>query len=171
LASSADTQASDSFAFEPAGEDELDQKAPPENLVSIRDADASQSRCILAARDGHSFVMDGPPGSGKSQTISNIIAELLHAGKRVLFVSEKAAALEVVHSRLKSEEIDDFILELHSHKATRKAVAQELGAALRTRPSANATFSKADHRNLAKRRKELSAYARALNEVRQPLGE
>lgn len=158
------------FDFEPTGEHQLDHKVPPEDLVSVKDADATQRACILAARDGHSFVMDGPPGSGKSQTITNIIAELLHAGKTVLFVSEKAAALDVVHNRLKEANLDEFALRLHSHNATRKAVAAELGRALMRRPVANDSFTQSTKADLVKRREALSAYAQALNEVRQPLG-
>lgn len=157
------------FDFEPTGEDQLDSEVPPEDLVSVRDADSTQRTCILAARDGHSFVMDGPPGSGKSQTITNIIAELMHAGKTVLFVSEKAAALEVVHNRLKAANLDEFTLQLHSHNATRKAVAAELGRALMRRPAANSSFTSARRADLIKRREALSAYAEALNEERLPL--
>ncbi|MGD9795933.1 MAG: DUF4011 domain-containing protein, partial [Acidimicrobiia bacterium] len=62
----------EAFTFDPIPEDLLDQVAPSEDLASIRDADSTQRACIVAARDGRSFVMDGPPGTGKSQTISNI---------------------------------------------------------------------------------------------------
>lgn len=159
-----------SFDFDPPDEDEMDEAAPPEGLVSIRDADASQRRCIAAARDGRSFVMDGPPGTGKSQTITNLIAELMHAGKSVLFVSEKAAALDVVHNRLKAARLDEFTLELHSHKATRKAVASELGRALVTRPKAKSKFGASERADLVKERVRLSAYAKAMNTVRSPFG-
>ena len=64
------------------------------------DADSSQLEAIYHAKKGHSFVLQGPPGTGKSQTITNIIAECLAEGKKVLFVSEKMAALDVVHNRL-----------------------------------------------------------------------
>ncbi|NKV67247.1 hypothetical protein GS924_25025 [Rhodococcus hoagii] len=57
--------------------DRLDDISPPEQMFSILDADSSQRRCILAAANGKSFVMDGPPGTGKSQTIANMIAELI----------------------------------------------------------------------------------------------
>ncbi len=170
LALGTEAPSAGSFDFEPVAEDRLEEAAPPEDLVSIRDADATQRRCVLAARDGHSFVMDGPPGSGKSQTITNIIAELMHAGKSVLFVSEKAAALEVVHNRLKDAHLDEFALQLHSHNATRKAVAAELGHSLRSRPTANGAFTAQQRTDLERRRKALSSYAQAMNEVRHPLG-
>jgi very-short-patch-repair endonuclease len=159
-----------SFDFESVTQEQLDTAVPPEDLVSVKDADASQRTCILAARDGRSFVMDGPPGSGKSQTITNIIAELLHAGKTVLFVSEKAAALEVVHNRLRKANLDDFVLQLHSHNANRKTVATGLGKALAQKPTAIDSFSETSRSELTRRRKALSQYAHALNELRQPLG-
>lgn len=155
--------------FEPVDESRLDEIAPPEDLVSILDADATQRACIVAARDGHSFVMDGPPGTGKSQTIANIIAELIHAGQSVLFVSEKAAALDVVHERLKSAGLHHFVLELHSSKATRKEVAKALGEALETRPHAPETLSTTELAELVATRQNLNEYAIALNEIRQPL--
>lgn len=170
LALGPDAPSTGAFDFEPTGEDQLDRRVPPEDLVSVRDADSTQRICILAARDGNSFVMDGPPGSGKSQTITNIIAELMHAGKTVLFVSEKAAALEVVHNRLKAANLDEFALQLHSHNATRKVVAAELGRALMRRPAAKGAFTPARRVDLIKRREALSAYAQALNEERRPLG-
>ena len=82
----------------------------------VLDADSSQRSCVAAAVAGHSFVMDGPPGTGKSQTIANMIGALLHAGKTVLFVSEKAAALEVVRNRLAHVGLESYVLELHSQQ-------------------------------------------------------
>ncbi len=158
------------FAFEPISEDQLDANAPSEKLVSVRDADSTQRVCIVAARNGRSFVMDGPPGTGKSQTITNMIAELLFAGRSVLFVSEKAAALEVVHNRLTEAGLAEFVLELHSHKATRKEVAAELGRALETRPRSSARFTAQDETELERAREELNAYAIAVNVRREPFG-
>ena len=155
--------------FEPVPEEELDDKVRPEELVSILDADASQRQAIAATMAGKSFVMDGPPGSGKSQTIANMIAELLHSGKRVLFVSEKAAALEVVKERLDNAGLGQYVLELHSHKATRKEVAKTLGYALRSQPRASTPLGEADVKKLVRRRRELSAYAAAINETRPGL--
>ena len=122
-----------SFEFEPIDEAEVDRAAPPEKAVTILDADSSQRRAIAAAVAGKSFVMDGPPGTGKSQTIANMIADLLTRRKTVLFVSDKAAALDVVHARLQAAGLSEFVLELHSHKTTRKEVAKELGRSLLTR--------------------------------------
>lgn len=151
-------------------EQDVDEFAPPEQALTILDADASQRRAILAAQRGASFVMDGPPGTGKSQTIANMIAELIAAGKKVLFVSEKAAALDVVASRLRSRGIDEFVLELHSHKASRKEVVQQLDRSLRHHMTAKPRLSRTDLSRAELRRSELTSYAAAVNEVREPLG-
>ena len=156
--------------FDVIPEDRLDEDAPPESIVTILDADATQLQCITAAAAGRSFVMDGPPGTGKSQTIANMIAELLAKGKTVLFVSEKAAALEVVHKRLHVAGLNDYCLELHSHKATRKEVARQFGRALERHPVVPPAMAATALAQLVRRRSELSARASAMNEIRQPLG-
>ena len=114
--------------------------------------------------------MDGPPGTGKSQTIANMIGVLLHAGKTVLFVSEKAAALDVVRDRLDAAGLRSYLLELHSHKATRKQVAVALGTALDTVPVAPAPMPALDIETVRKRREQLNSYADAMNRRREPLG-
>ncbi len=96
------------------------------SLHTVVDADSSQMEAILMAKQGRSFVLQGPPGTGKSQTITNIIAECLHDGKKVLFVSEKQAALNVVYDKLVKAGLRDFCLELHSYKANKKDVIAEL---------------------------------------------
>ncbi|GAA0557995.1 hypothetical protein GCM10010172_46280 [Paractinoplanes ferrugineus] len=147
--------------------EDVDRLAPPEEVPLVLDADASQRACVAAATAGHSFVLDGPPGTGKSQTIANMIGCLMHAGKRVLFVSEKAAALEVVRNRLADVGLDGYLLELHSHKATRKEVARGLADALDA-PPASPPAGQVGAARAA--REGLSAYAEAMNEVREPLG-
>ncbi|MCC5831230.1 MAG: DUF3320 domain-containing protein [Phycisphaeraceae bacterium] len=110
--------------------EELDRRYPPEQVLCPRDADSSQLAAIHAANEGKSFVLEGPPGTGKSQTITNLIANCLGQGKRVLFVSEKMAALRVVHRRLTELGLEPFCLELHSHKSTPRGVLEQLQAAL-----------------------------------------
>ena len=156
------------YAFDIPTEATLDITDPPESLVSVRDADATQRACIVSAKNGKTFVMDGPPGTGKSQTITNIIAELLHQGKTVLFVSEKAAALDVVSNRLHAAGLSEFVLELHSHKATRKEVSAELGRSLTKRLNAASRFSPLHHADLADLRRKLNDYAIAINVRREP---
>ena len=109
----------------------LDRRFPdPRELGHILDADASQTRVIAGVRDGRNLVVQGPPGTGKSQTIANIIAVAARDGKRVLFVAEKRAALDVVHARLEKCGLGPLCLELHSHKAVRRRVYDELGRTL-----------------------------------------
>jgi hypothetical protein len=104
----------------------LDDKVSPVDTHHILDADSSQHAAVLAAARGGNLVLDGPPGTGKSQTITNVIAESLAAGKTILFVSEKAAALVVVKRRLDRKGMGDFCLECHSHKANKREVIAEL---------------------------------------------
>lgn len=107
-----------------------DNNTRPIDTYQVVDADSSQQDAILYSKKGISFVLQGPPGTGKSQTITNIVAESLADGKKVLFVSEKMAALEVVHKRLSQTGLADFCLTLHSHKANKKEVLNELGRTL-----------------------------------------
>lgn len=163
------TSQSDEFMFDPIAPHDVDRLAPPEETPLVLDADSSQRAVIAAAVSGRSFVMDGPPGTGKSQTIANMIGALLHAGRTVLFVSEKAAALEVVRNRLADAGLENYLLELHSHKASRKEVASALAHALENVPVAPAGMEPLTRRQLTERRARLNDYASAMNEVREPL--
>lgn len=107
-------------------EENLDEKYGPADIMLPINADSSQLQAINAASEGNSFILHGPPGTGKSQTITNIIANALYKGKRVLFVAEKMAALSVVQSRLEAIGIGPFCLELHSNKATKSEVLAQL---------------------------------------------
>lgn len=135
-------------------------------LHNVVDADSSQSEAIEMAKEGKSFVLQGPPGTGKSQTITNIVAECLSDGKTVLFVSEKLAALSVVYDKLKKAGLEEFCLELHSHKANKKQVIEELCHTLRMQKSA---LSERAQRELEIKRKaqhQLDTYAEELHKVR-----
>ena len=101
---------------------------PLRNLPLIYDADSSQHSVLIDVLEGKNRVVEGPPGTGKSQTITNLIAAALHRGKTVLFVAEKLAALEVVKSRLTQAGLDPYVLELHSNKTNKKRVLDDLGA-------------------------------------------
>ena len=94
-------------------------------------ADSSQMAAVLEGGKGNSFILYGPPGTGKSQTITNLIANALYHGKRVLFVAEKMAALSVVQNRLEKIGLDPFCLELHSNKSTKRHVLQQLEKSLK----------------------------------------
>lgn len=105
---------------------EIDQRYKPSDLLTPLPADASQMAAIATADLGKDFIIIGPPGTGKSQTISNLIAHLLGKGKTVLFVSEKTAALEVVYRRLHDIGLGKFCLQLHSNKARKADVLAQL---------------------------------------------
>ncbi|RAO27732.1 putative ATP-dependent helicase [Micromonospora saelicesensis] len=118
----------------------FDDPARPEHDVEIAvdeadlhlpiPADGSQMQAIVRAERGHSFVLEGPPGTGKSQTITNMIARAVSAGRSVLFVAEKQAALEVVKRRLKQIGLGPFALDLHGRKQSLNAIRQQLRDAL-----------------------------------------
>lgn len=135
---------------------------PKNNLALIYDADTSQHSALIDALEGGNLVIDGPPGTGKSQTITNLIAEALERGKRVLFVSEKLAALEVVKNRLEMAGLGDFCLELHSHKTSKKRVVEELTARLGAKYPAPKGFE-GQLELLEMRKKELQRYADLIN--------
>ncbi|UUE96032.1 DUF3320 domain-containing protein [Comamonas thiooxydans] len=107
---------------------DVDQLIPVDSQRHVVDADSSQSLAIEAVRRGENLVIQGPPGTGKSQTITNVIAAAIADGKKVLFISEKMAALEVVNRRLKSVGLGPACLELHSHHTNKRKVLEELKA-------------------------------------------
>ena len=116
----------------PVYEDDVnvDSVTAPGEVHFVKDADSSQTQAILEVRAGSNLVIQGPPGTGKSQTITNLIAELISQDKTVLFVSEKMAALEVVKRRLDESHLGDAVLELHSQRATKTSVLNELARSL-----------------------------------------
>jgi very-short-patch-repair endonuclease len=150
---------------------ELDDLVDPDTVYEIMDADSSQQEAIEAAKRGVSFVLQGPPGTGKSQTIANIIAESLMAGKKVLFVSQKMAALEVVQNRLNQKGLGDFCLEVHSHKMDKREVITRLMRSLSNRrlPTPNQNY-RLQRQELKQLRDELNSYVRQLHEPRFELG-
>jgi hypothetical protein len=123
----------------------------------------------MAAADGHDFVLEGPPGTGKSQTITNIIAHCLAVGKRVLFVAEKRAALDVVHRRLREDGLEPFCLELHSNKSGKAEVLAQFDRALKFTDETGSSDWKRRANELAKLRSELNSYTRTLHR-RYPCG-
>lgn len=148
--------------------DRMDAMVRPADSFQILDADSSQQEAIEMAKRGISFVLQGPPGTGKSQTISNIIAEALAQDKRVLFVSEKMAALEVVKGRLEDKGLGDYTLEIHSQKSSKTAVVEELRRCMMPAPVPPVNVD--DLRRLEQVRDEINGYVNALHIVRGPLG-
>ena len=135
-------------------------------LHSVVDADSSQIEAIEMAKSGKSFVLQGPPGTGKSQTITNIIAECLSDGKKVLFVSEKLAALNVVYDKLKQAGLDEFCLQLHSHKANKKDVIADICHTLRAGKSTVSSKADTEIAIKGKAQHQLDEYAAELHKLR-----
>ena len=147
--------------------DRLDETHSPEVTFCPLSSDSSQLAAVHASAAGKSFVLHGPPGTGKSQTITNIIAHNLALGKTVLFVSEKRAALEVVHRRLSESGLGPFCLELHSNKSHKKGVLSQLEQALDAHVSHSAEEWLGEAQKLETTRKELNAFVSALHAVRE----
>ena len=145
----------------------LDTESPAAELHQVLDADSSQLLALLAVHEGRNLVIQGPPGTGKSQTIANLLAEAIGAGKKVLFVAEKMAALEVVKRRLDALGLGAACLELHSHKANKKALHEELRATLALGRPATAAAVADQVAQLPRYRQALNDYALAVN---APLG-
>ena len=143
---------------------ELDQRLSPEQLFTPLSADSSQLAAVVAASAGRNFVMIGPPGTGKSQTIANMIAHNLALGRTVLFVAEKAAALEVVYRRLREHGLGEFCLELHSNKARKQDVIRQLGEAWQARAALSEEEWERETRRLRLLRDELNQLVNALHE-------
>ena len=151
----------------------LDEIFTSENSFQIVDADSSQLEAIYHAKKGHSFILQGPPGTGKSQTITNIIAECLADGKKVLFVSEKMAALDVVHNRLTKAGLDEFCLVLHSHKAKKKDILNQLSNTLMLGDKKGDISEEAYQRlnELDTIKKKLNDYTKEIFKKIEPFGE
>jgi len=144
-------------------EKDIDTKLISSFSFNVVDADPSQIKVIENVKRGQNLVVEGPPGTGKSQTITNIIAELLVMGKSVLFISEKMAALEVVKSRLDKIGLGEFCLELHSRKSNKKEVIKEIERTM----SAPIQIDEKDeykYQQLDKLKRELNDFAKALRE-------
>lgn len=126
-------------------------------------ADASQLYAIRAAGNGESFVLHGPPGTGKSQTITALIANSLAQGQSVLFVAEKMAALEVVQKRLTDIGIGPFCLELHSNKSKKKDVLEQLRQAMDVACGRDCQQYQRKAEQIAGLRRELEQYVTVLH--------
>lgn len=140
-----------------------------QDCYQVMSADSSQQDAILYSKNNISFVMQGPPGTGKSQTITNIIAEALADGKKVLFVSEKMAALQVVYRRLQDAHLADFCLPLHSYKANKKEILDQIGANLTLKQTRVKDTALNNLEELHAIRQELNQYAMELHQLNPEL--
>ena len=141
----------------------LDTDYPPQQVFSPLPADSSQLSAVMAAAKGKDFVLIGPPGTGKSQTIANLIAQCLAEDKRVLFVAEKIAALDVVYRRLREVGLGEFCLELHSSKSRKLDVLSQLQRSWESQGEVDAADWAAKARQLASVREQLSTYVDRLH--------
>ena len=143
-------------------------RTPPADEFLVLDADASQSYAINCALAGAHLVIDGPPGTGKSQTIANLIASLSARGKRVLFVAEKRAAIDAVLDRLNRTGLADLVLDLHDGAGSKRKLAADLARIL----AATASIARPDviavQETLVRNRRALVDRADALHSPREP---
>jgi len=144
-------------------ERDLDRVYNPADIVCLLPSDSSQTAASLAAAEGRDFVIVGPPGTGKSQTIANMIANCLAVGKTVLFVAEKTAALDVVYRRLREHGLGDFCIELHSNKADRRRFLTQLKSAWENGGGNDRQAWITVNERLQLRRDTLNAYVEALH--------
>ena len=147
----------------------IDMNVEPQEFAIPVDVDSSQMEAVVESGEGRSFILYGPPGTGKSQTITNMIANALFHGKRVLFVAEKIAALEVVQKRLEKVGLGPFCLELHSNKVTKSHLLRQLQSTLDlTRIKTPEEYEQAS-RELFEQRQQLTGYIRELHK-KLPVG-
>ena len=139
---------------------------PYEERVQVLSADSSQLDAIVLSRQGRSFVLQGPPGTGKSQTITNIIAQALADRKKVLFVSEKMAALQVVYRRLEEVGLADFCLPLHDYKADKKQILHQIAKPLTLKKKPINPSAKAKLSRLEMLKRKLNHYSSDLHTTR-----
>ncbi|HTF67814.1 MAG TPA: DUF4011 domain-containing protein, partial [Edaphobacter sp.] len=153
------------YSAYPPHPEELDNEVAPGELFTPLPADSSQLAAVVGSARGCDFVLDGPPGTGKSQTIANMIAHNLALGCRVLFVAEKRAALDVVHRRLRANGLGPFCLELHSNKANKKEVLEQLDRAWTAAEELPAEAWARDAETIRRERDALNALVKALHYV------
>lgn len=146
----------------PRGRD-IDTHFKPSELYHPLDADSSQLAAVMAAAKGQDFVLIGPPGTGKSQTIANMIAQCLAEKKTVLFVAEKTAALNVVYRRLKQRGLGECCVELHSNKSERRQFLKQMKNCWETKSSKTKNVWDITNSKLENRRDELNEYVAALH--------
>jgi hypothetical protein len=127
-------------------------------------ADASQITAVAQATEGKTFVLEGPPGTGKSQTITNLLAHAVASGRKVLFVAEKRAALDVVRRRLDAIGMGVFALDLHDKASKPATVLAQIRAALDSRTTVDEHGLHADREELFSAARSLSRYASRLHE-------
>ncbi|HVV11321.1 AAA domain-containing protein [Amycolatopsis sp.] len=156
----------DQGAFQPQP---VDQVRPADEFL-VQDADSSQHRAIMTALAGRHLFIEGPPGTGKSQTIANIIAGAAATGRKVLFVAEKRAAIEAVVNRLADVRLEGLVLDLHQQKISKRDVARQLANSLDAVSKQPPVEVDRLHARLSGARQYLLRHAAALHDIREPWG-
>ncbi|NND04283.1 MAG: DUF4011 domain-containing protein [Acidimicrobiia bacterium] len=150
-------------------DEDLPDRTPPEKDFLVCDADASQNQALNAAMRGQSLVIHGPPGTGKSQTIANLISSLSAEGKSVLFVAEKRAAIGAVTRRLDAAGCGELVLDLHDG-SNRRQVVKSLEDSIHSIAQHAGHDIVAPHSNLWSTRKKLAAHRAQMHQPREPHG-
>jgi len=154
-----------------AADDDIEARLDsPEHDYSVLDADSSQRNAINTVLSGRSLVIHGPPGTGKSQTIANLIAALVARGRKVLFVAEKRAAIDAVLSRLKSVDLGGAVLDIHDGTRDRMRICRDLGDTLEQAQRTAEPDVDGLHRRLIDRQRRLARHVSGLHQVHQPWG-
>lgn len=145
-------------------------RIPPDEEFIVLDADSSQQTAIATVAVGHNTIIHGPPGTGKSQTIANLVSTLAAGGHRVLFVAEKRAALEVVLRRLRDANLAHLAIDLHGADLSAKRVMEQVAEALAQVCKATAVDAERIHSRFVDRRAKLNNHVQRLHAKRDPSG-
>ncbi|MGJ7439999.1 AAA domain-containing protein [Aquipuribacter sp. MA13-6] len=145
-------------------------RTPPQDEFIVADADSSQSYVVNAVVAGQNLVVKGPPGTGKSQTITNLVSTLIARGQRVLFVAEKRAAIDAVLGRLEAVDLSEWVMDLHDGAGSRRAIAQSLAATLDRAARTPPVVLGRTHTDLVANRERLLAHGAAMHAPREPWG-
>jgi very-short-patch-repair endonuclease len=166
-----DTEAKQSIGAKAQSPDPKEfDTVPPQSEFLILDADSSQQCAIAAVLAAQSAVIHGPPGTGKSQTIANLVASLAASGKRILFVAEKRAALQVVLKRLQQVGLEKIAIDLRGADVSPKLVMGQVGSALNAVRQVVPVDCEGMHQLYVERRDRLNRHVESLHRIRKPSG-
>jgi very-short-patch-repair endonuclease len=165
-----DEQAREAIHVQGSGPEQVPSpdQLPLADEFLVLDADSSQNYAINAVLAGQSLIIKGPPGTGKSQTIANLIASLIARGKKVLFVAEKRAAIDAVTKRLNQQNLGELVLDLHDGVTSKRTFSQMIGQALAASRNAPRVDNDVELLRVERRREQLNAHVRAVHSRRRP---
>lgn len=167
-----ETDGNDAYIDPVSADDHVSEEELDEELAKVPvSSDGTQLRAVVKSLRGQSFIIQGPPGTGKSQTITNLLARNLQEGKKVLFMSEKPAALQVVKERLDEIRLDHFVLDLHSKNTSAGAIRNQLLAAMDASPKVDKVGIEAEQFDFEVATKALTKYPERLHRLNETHGE